>query len=714
MAIALRPLLAAGLLVSTASTAAAQSLLRQHGEIVLASGMPLPGSNGASSNDFPAAARCATSTTADVFFQPSIDRNGTLLIRARAQHNAGLGITASNSTALYVGRTNADLRMAVRQGDQAPGLPAGTQINFAFPQTLPFQSFRISPENEILTFAASLADPVTPANTPVTADTALFSGPVGALQLLARESGLVAPVGGGAVYGDIDGNNSAFYVTNSAGTVVFRNLMQSGIGGITTANDGIVLVGTPGNLAILLREGSPWPGAGASGEIVDRSNTAANVWPITTVRLNEAGQVLHDLHFVVPSGSATSTTNDRALAIWHAGVDTIVAREGDQAPGMPAGAVFADSSALSGFAFLTTTGLTNTGAFSFMTTFPSGPGGVTTANDRAFFTGSIGSLALALREGDPAPATLGAGVLFGEGSVSMVMNDAGQLAFAVPLTGAVTSANDSAIMLGTPGNFVVVAREGDAVPGVPGFTYGPIGPAGLTMNGRGHLLFTQQIVNGATTKNATFSFDPEHGVRLFHDPADAWTTALGTSTLPTQFLFSGASPGGDTAGVGFANNGDMACWINFNNTEPTTLGAAIVRGHVGSFVATPSAVPVSGGVPQNFRIDCGPQHGNRIYWVLATSLGTRTGFLSPLGPQNIPLDYDPLWTNLSITAANSPLWVGTVGITDANGVGIGPSAFVMPPGFSSFQGVTLHHAALLFDGSLVSHFVTEPSALRLY
>lgn len=296
----------------------------------------------------------------------------------------------------------------------------------------------------------------------------------------------------------------------------------------------------------------------------------------------------------------------------------------------------------------------------------------------------------------------------------MVRNDAGQLAFAAPITGAVTTANDSAIFVGTPGNFLVVAREGDTVPCAPGFTYGPINSSGVAVNARGHLLFTQQIVNGAAIKAATFSYDAEHGVRMFHDPADAWTTVLGTSTLATQYLTSGAAPGGDTAGVSFASNGDMACWLNFNNTEPVTLGAAIVRGHVGSFTATPSAVPATGGVPQNFRIDCGPQHGNRIYWVLATSLGTRTGFPSPLGPQHIPLDYDPLWTFLSITAANSPIWVGTVGLTDGQGIGIGPSSFVMPPGFPSFQGVLLHHAALLFDGSLTSHFVTEPAALKLY
>lgn len=38
----------------------------------------------------------------------------------------------------------------------------------------------------------------------------------------------------------------------------------------------------------------------------------------------------------------------------------------------------------------------------------------------------------------------------------------------------------------------------------------------------------------------------------------------------------------------------------------------------------------------------------------------------------------------------------------------------MPAGFPSFQGILLHHAALVFDGSLTSHFVTEPAALKLY
>ncbi|MBL8728283.1 MAG: hypothetical protein JNM25_07635, partial [Planctomycetes bacterium] len=85
-------------------------------------------------------------------------------------------------------------------------------------------------------------------------------------------------------------------------------------------------------------------------------------------------------------------------------------------------------------------------------------------------------------------------------------------------------------------------------------------------------------------------------------------------------------------------------------------------------------------------------------------------------PQVVPLNIDPLWTDLSLQGSNSIVWPNSLGFLDANGKGIGPSAFVMPPGFPGFQGITLHHAAVAFDLTfgLVTTGVSEPSAVRLY
>lgn len=62
---------------------------------------------------------------------------------------------------------------------------------------------------------------------------------------------------------------------------------------------------------------------------------------------------------------------------------------------------------------------------------------------------------------------------------------------------------------------------------------------------------------------------------------------------------------------------------------------------------------------------------------------------------------------------DSSVWSGTFGFTDAAGRGVGPAAFTLPTGVPGLAGLRLHHAAVLFDAALVSHFVTEPSGLLL-
>ena len=140
-----------------------------------------------------------------------------------------------------------------------------------------------------------------------TNDSALFWGPAGAFQVLAREGDPVPTLTGGEVYGAMVTSNQDFLL-NALGQTVFRNTLLVGTGGVTTANDGIVMYGLPSSLQVLAREGTAWNGAGAAGEILDRYN-ANTTSPVTSMNLNEVGHVLHDVHFIVPSGSATSTAN---------------------------------------------------------------------------------------------------------------------------------------------------------------------------------------------------------------------------------------------------------------------------------------------------------------------------------------------------------------------------------------------------------------------
>lgn len=694
------------------ASARAQGIVAQHGEIVLASSQTPPGSGGAAT-DFPVGAVIATSNSSSFFQTPSIDLNGTLVFRARCADDAGLGISAGNGWAFYQGRTNADLRMIVRGGDQAPGLATGILLRGSAATTNGLGSMRISPLNEILLFGSTLNDGgvnVTTAN-----DTALFWGVPGGFQVLAREGDLVPTLTNGEVYAGLPTTSNQDFWINATGQSLFRaNLVQTGT--VTASNDYLVMRGAPGTLQVFLREGDLWTGTGAAGEVLDRFSSNVQS-PAGYLNMNEAGMILHDLHFLVPSGSATSTANDRAVAIWDGTTDVIVAREGDQAPGMPVGALFADASAFVGFGSLQQNGFNKSTQFVILST-PVG-GGVTTADDNCMFMGSLTSpLTLVLREGDPAPASMGPGVLFGTVNSTVQLNDKGQLAFFATVTGTgVTSANDQCLFTGTPGNWTLVAREGDAAPGLPGFFLGSVSAGTVMLDEHGDIVFGSNTVtdNGAPaiTRSTYWCWTEQNGLRLFFDPIDSMAFPLGATTLANGYNSSGSIQSGDSGSVMFGANGDAAIVVTSNSAEAPAKGFAVVRAHVGSLVGKPSAVPVGGGTPHLLDIDVGPNYGLQFYLVLATSMGTRPGFPHPFnGALNTPLNYDPLWTQLSFSAFNSSMWVNTLGITDLAGKGV--AAFNMPAGYPGFMGTTLHHAAIIVDFSIFGTFVTEPSAVKLY
>jgi hypothetical protein len=79
----------------------------------------------------------------------------------------------------------------------------------------------------------------------------------------------------------------------------------------------------------------------------------------------------------------------------------------------------------------------------------------------------------------------------------------------------------------------------------------------------------------------------------------------------------------------------------------------------------------------------------------------------------VPIDFDPVWANGSLLAANTTLYTNTLWFTNAAGEGPLPIRFNFPPGFPSYLGTTLKHSALLFDNSLVGTYATEPATVHL-
>ena len=100
------------------------------------------------------------------------------------------------------------------------------------------------------------------------------------------------------------------------------------------------------------------------------------------------------------------------------------------------------------------------------------------------------------RRGDPAPGVAGSNF----NSISnfgMRLADGGKVLFGSSLVGGgVTTANDSGLWTGTPGNLTLVAREGDVAPGSGGQTFGSLTGGNLFLNAAGQVLFTNVLSGG--------------------------------------------------------------------------------------------------------------------------------------------------------------------------------------------------------------------------
>jgi hypothetical protein len=676
------------LLLSIAcTTAAAQSILSQQGQIVQAVGDPVAA--------IPGATIFATSN----FDSPNMDQNGTIVYRARMTG----AVTALDDRAYFMGRANGDLTMVLRSGDQAPGLPAGIFLRSdTAAASGPGSVVRISPYGEILFFSTGLSDDANPIVTTAN-DTALYWGPPGGYVLLAREGDQVPFLAPGITYGS-QSLSLQFNGINSSGRVLFSTTL---LGAVTTADDSVMVTGTPGNLVAVSREGDVLPG----GEVViPVSGTTLSF----INQINEAGQVLHELRFGVALPSTATTANDRALAIWTAGTDTIIAREGQQAPGLPAGVLFATPT-LGWTVDMGSAAFTNSGKTAINPALDGG-GTVVGVDDRAVYFGGIGGLNLVMRKGDACPGL--PGVTFGNIGTSGLTCNENEVAFVAfhPVGGSVTATNDTSLWRGSNlGNLTMIAREGDTVPAtvLPPSVNGPWtfnqfnnGSNNVLLNGHGDLMFQASVTDTVVTKNVLLCSSAGLGLQLLLDYNDSFTTGLGSSTVQSVSSNAGFNSG-DGGQSHFNNQGDFVVKPNF--LAPVT--AAVIRGHVGSLQAKPSSISALAGGTQNWSIDCGPAQANNIYVVLGSMSGTRPGQPSPLGPQLIPLNFDS-WTQLSLNLADTAVYANSLWFLDAQGRST--ASFNLPPALPGAQGLQLHHAVVVLDGNLASTFVSEPNALKIY
>jgi hypothetical protein len=149
----------------------------------------------------------------------------------------------------------------------------------------------------------------------------------------------------------------------------------------------IILRGTSeGGFTMVAREGDPVPDLIPGAVFADTFSK-----PV----LNDAGDLAFRGVLRVGPGGVTSDDDDVIWLYDRDGQASVVAREGDPAPGAPDGAVFST---------LGTVALNAAGQVAFNARLAIGPGGVVAGEDRGVWgPGPDGSLGMLLREGDPVP-----------------------------------------------------------------------------------------------------------------------------------------------------------------------------------------------------------------------------------------------------------------------------------------------------------------------
>jgi hypothetical protein len=539
----------------------AQSKLVTDGEVLAASGNPVPG--------IPHALYPNSTTN---WVNPVVDENGNVLFAVSTMVDDGSGLSGlalPNNRAYIRGSSAANVALYLRASDAAPNLP-GLTLNTATGPGIS-TAFRVAKNGKVL-FGSFLTSSSTD-------DTVLYAGDTGAWQIVGREGDVAAGAPGvaGCTYASGSAFNSPTQTAtglNANGDVLFKARLQGGdVAG--TSNDDIWYVGQPGALQVMLREG------GTVG-----TDTVASLG-FSISRLNAAGQVLHDQRF-----STAPANTDQTVLLYTPGLgNSILLREGDAAPGT-VGATFNNSSNTWSTTNSQQTGTSNFNSSARYIVALQLLGGdvVAGVNDMALYICSTTGHTMVIRRGDAAPGlpgltmdtthTTGTPVSM---AASPCIADNGRIAFrgrvADSVSGTVTAANDTAVWAGAPGALQLVYREGDVAPGTGGQLFGDAAATiGPLMNAAGVVLLQNRL---GGVNDALYSYDANTGGPLE-------LVALAGDVIEV-------SPGVFKTVSGFGNVS-----ADNSNGSPMMFGADGVLALRVTFTDNTNAVVKIGGAPAPF------------------------------------------------------------------------------------------------------------------
>jgi hypothetical protein len=252
-------------------------------------------------------------------------------------------------------------------------------------------------------------------------------------------------------------------ILNDRGEIAFNGFLKIGQGGVDDSSDeGQWGPGASGALVLLAREGSQAEGAPVGANFRTFSFANLNAGPV----MNDSGEIAFIGVLQTGTGDVTAQNDTGIWGPSALGIPTLVAREGSQAPGAPAGVIFDDLAEFAG-----APSLNDAGDIAFSARLEPFIGGVAGDNDRGLWgPDAFGNLTMLARGASPAPGAP-AGALFSNGGFGfgLVLNDSGQVAFPgqmEPGFGGVTTLDDGGLWgPDGSGNLTLRVREGSQAPG---------------------------------------------------------------------------------------------------------------------------------------------------------------------------------------------------------------------------------------------------------
>lgn len=195
---------------------------------------------------------------------------------------------------------------------------------------------------------------------------------------------------------------------------------------------------------------------------------------------------------VIQASLKAASDSDSGIWSMNAQESNLIARKGDQAPGLPIGARFE---------YMGFVDVNNLGNTAFVSGLRNNSGGVNPSNNSAIWVSDNSGLQLVAREGALAAGVPGDAV-FGGFSNPLIDQQAG-VAFGGSLVSnnsSVTTLNDTGIWTNTSGQLTLIAREGNSVhPRLPGVHFSEFSVAQplLSIGNNGRVVFRATMQTGS-------------------------------------------------------------------------------------------------------------------------------------------------------------------------------------------------------------------------